>query len=1158
MSVVIPDDLIKAKRGRLMLVMVGAGVSAAIGLPTWIGLLKKMDQKISEKYNIEPLDVDKEIQDRNPWEVASKIYGKSKKFEEIIDVLREILEVKIQNKEKLPKRLQSLAELRDEMRGAMTTNFDNLLEATFDVKREEVIYRSNPKLKDKIQEATWFLFKMHGDWIHPEDLILTGEQYRTLKSDQDYLEIIKWIIANFVVLFVGYSLSDEYLVNLISDVSREYLGQNWAYAVLPRSVLDRNPEKLRRLRSSGIRIISFDDSKGFSALDSFLNILSAETGVPDPVTDFVGRENLIEKLIKLLDEEETVQYKNAIILTGKGGIGKTELARAFANRILTDEIMGQKFKNPVQVDLIGTQGTEKMLNIIRRDLGLSINASEEQIIKEVINQRAFIILDNIEDPLTKGTLKNINNFINFVNLLSETGKKGAFILGTCRPHPKISKLEFKKLEIQEFTLEEALELFFLVSNLDQDDLEIKRKAEEVIQKVGLYPLTVRMVAMYCKTKEILFQYLEKYENIKIEGTLIGTVEGILRTFTLAMNALNEEAKYATAIISVFPSGAPPKLILPILGKNWARPIFEALRYGLIFNYAGRYRMLEPIRQAMNITAKIRYPNLKDKQEDAILIATKYYADELLFYQQERNKGKKYGDNAWNLYDESSNLIKIFEWTAETMNSRLPEMLKHSYEFTSWAGPIMDKRPWIDKARKIIERDHKTGTITTIQKADLIYNLAKIMVRLGDPESSKKSQKYLIDVEKLLQPLVEENPDDLNILKLFAYDKSLLYGIFGWLGKNADQIVDGYEDALSIVRKIVKLENTPENLMMLSLFLNNIGVFYNIIGGPENLRKGVEALKESYQIRQDLANIRQDIEWYLARSEYNLAFTMDQYGDPKDKDYVEDLFNESIKRYKNLLEEMPGAILPLCQVYIYSSQMYLRFNTPKGYDMSKSRLKEAIKIYRKWAEGNPGSYVELAWALRWFGTFYRLKACSIENNKSKIEYLQQALNQFDEVIIIYQRNGVHGPSQSIELAFTKAEKAIALNEMGKYNEALTLLYEIKPIFENDAKKRECGKLHLGIIHYQIADILNKLTKKNINKIIKHYQTSYNLYREQANSYPGAVPGFLDIASDYYSFLLANNKTESAKEIYENFKKLGGTSNHIKNPAYMTFKGFSHKQ
>jgi len=1137
-----------------MLVMVGAGVSVAAGLPTWINLLKKMDSELSKHLHIEPLDIDKLIQNESLGQIASKIYSKCPDLNRIAQILKKILEIKIQKPEELPERLQNLAELKDEMRGALTTNFDNLLEATFDIKQDEVIYRSNPELKKEIQELPWFLFKMHGDWFKTQDLILTEEQYQKLQSDEDYLETIKWLVANFVILFVGYSLSDKYLVNLISEVTREYLGQNWAYAVLPRSMLEKNPDKLKRLRSSGIRIISFDDSGGFSALDSFLDILSAETGVPDPVTDFVGREELIETLTNLLHKKESIQYKNAIILTGPGGIGKTELARAFANRILTDETLAQYFKNPVQVDLIGTQGTEKMLNIIRRDLGLSINASEEQIIKEVIEQRAFIILDNIEDPLSKGTSKNIQDFINFINLLSETGKKGAFILGTCRPHPKISELKLQKLEIPDFTLDEALDLFFLVSNLNEENPEIKSKAEVIIKRVGLHPLTVRMVAMYCKTKEILFQYLEKFENTKVERTLKGTVSGILKTFTLAMNALSDDAKHAAAVISVFPSGAPPKLIQSILGEDWARPIFESLRYGLIFNYAGRYRMLEPLRQALNIVAEEKYPNLKITQDTAIKAAVNYYADEFAFYQRERNVGKRYGSNAWNLYDESSNIVKIFEWTAENLHPKLPEMLKHSYEFTSWAGPIMDKRPWLDKAREVIEREHAAGNITTMEKGNLIYGLAKIMVRLGDPESSKKSEDYLYTAERLLQSVVDKNPNDIIALKSLAYAKSTYYGILGWLGKNYEQVIKGKEETVSLGRKIVNLEETPETLAMLALFLSNLGVLYNFIGGPEYIKKGIDALKESYQIRQQLANIRADMEWYLARSEYNLAFVLDDYGDTNDISYTEELFNKSIERYKNLSKEMPGAILPLCQAYVYSSQMYLHTNTIEGYNIAKTRLTEAVRIYRKWTEGNPGSYVELAWALRWLGTFYRLKF-TIER---KDEYLRKACECFDEIFTIYEKNGVHGPHQAIELAFSQAEKAITLSLMGQHREALILLNKAKPTFESDAKVRECARLHLAELHHQIAEISYRAGNKNINELLENFQIAYNLYLEQAQFYPGAVPGFLDIAFNYHNFLLKVNRKDLATKIYHEFERFGGSPHHVKNPGHRTFKGFAHKQ
>ena len=119
--------------------------------------------------------------------------------------------------------------------------------------------------------------------------------------------------------------------------------------------------------------------------------------LPVRMTSFVGRENQIQALEKLLLEPEI----HLITLTGPGGIGKSSLAIQTAANVLASFAHGTWL-----VLLDAVQASEFLVNAIGAALDLPFTGlvpPEKQLIESLRHKEMLLVLDNFEHLLPEGT-----------------------------------------------------------------------------------------------------------------------------------------------------------------------------------------------------------------------------------------------------------------------------------------------------------------------------------------------------------------------------------------------------------------------------------------------------------------------------------------------------------------------------------------------------------------------------------------------------------------------------------------------------------------------------------------------------------------------------------------------------------------------------------
>ncbi|MDT3778196.1 SIR2 family protein [Nitrospira sp. MA-1] len=98
----------------------------------------------------------------------------------------------------------------------LTTNVDGCLETSLEgceLIEKTDIERIIPQIK--INKS--FICKLHGSISSIESIVFTEEDYKELLSNNAYQNILKNILMESCVVFIGYSMADEYLMKIISE-----------------------------------------------------------------------------------------------------------------------------------------------------------------------------------------------------------------------------------------------------------------------------------------------------------------------------------------------------------------------------------------------------------------------------------------------------------------------------------------------------------------------------------------------------------------------------------------------------------------------------------------------------------------------------------------------------------------------------------------------------------------------------------------------------------------------------------------------------------------------------------------------------------------------------------------------------------------------------
>jgi hypothetical protein len=260
------EPLVEAIRDRQAMLFVGAGVSRALGLPSWEELIGEMAVE---------LGYDPDVFAKNGGYLVLAEYYELQKA--TLGPLRSWMDRKWHTDEsKVDASSVHKAIVDLEFPIIYTTNYDRWLEIAHQRRGKAFTKIANVGDFTKIRDGTTQIVKLHGDFDEDHSLVLTETSYFDRLSFESPLDIkLRSDAIGKAILFLGYSLSDINVRYLLYKLHRLWADSAFA-AAQPRSFVFMprpNPVQQAILARRGITpIVSELDDSG-AGLRDFLEKL---------------------------------------------------------------------------------------------------------------------------------------------------------------------------------------------------------------------------------------------------------------------------------------------------------------------------------------------------------------------------------------------------------------------------------------------------------------------------------------------------------------------------------------------------------------------------------------------------------------------------------------------------------------------------------------------------------------------------------------------------------------------------------------------------------------------------------------------------------------------------------------------------------------------
>jgi tetratricopeptide (TPR) repeat protein len=269
--------------------------------------------------------------------------------------------------------------------------------------------------------------------------------------------------------------------------------------------------------------------------------------IPPPVRSFTGREEQLAGLREQLTGQGAATLVPAVALTGMGGVGKTQLALAYAQRYRTDYTLGWWVPAETQLGMITA------LANLAVELGLPAELPPAELAaraRDALGDRSkwLVIFDNAPDPVA------VAEYL--------PGSGGGHVLVTSRDSAWQGIAD--SIPVDLLSAESAVELLLRRSG-DTDQQAAARLAEAL----GRLPLALEQAAAYAASERLLLaRYLDLFTQRRVELLALGrplAYQGTVdATFTLALDQLRTANPAAGQLLELCALLAPDELPLPML------------------------------------------------------------------------------------------------------------------------------------------------------------------------------------------------------------------------------------------------------------------------------------------------------------------------------------------------------------------------------------------------------------------------------------------------------------------------------------------------------------------------------------------------------------------------------------------------------------------
>ncbi len=374
----------------------------------------------------------------------------------------------------------------------LTTNYDLLIERAYREAGEdiEVAYPHadyHRSLVERLLRSTKpSLFKLHGDVKDPDKIVITREDYdEAYGADDGGSELTRFMGSVFegrgAVLFLGCSLGSDRTMDVLDRSAPDHV--YYALVGLPEGTENAGDpfspnlvvggklepgyrEMSRRLAGMNVRPIWYPHGQ-HEALDALLGWLEGEMGplpgsvaahlapIPESTYGIVGRKDKVEEVVASLSGEPSIN-----LVTGPGGIGKTEVCREALRRLRGSG------RTVVYAEAAGRESAWAQCDAVAEALGVPGMKQHEGVgVKDYARylteklgdlRGPVVYLDNWEDAWVASDEESRREL---VGLLQAFRKGGASVLASSRETVSDYETGAKTIRVHELRRGPSVDLF---------------------------------------------------------------------------------------------------------------------------------------------------------------------------------------------------------------------------------------------------------------------------------------------------------------------------------------------------------------------------------------------------------------------------------------------------------------------------------------------------------------------------------------------------------------------------------------------------------------------------------------------------------------------------------------------------------------------------
>lgn len=313
-------------------IFAGAGISIDSGFVDWKGLMRPI---------IEQLEINPNMDLALAAQFYENEYGRHDINKLIFDEFNRI-----------PRENEVITLLgKLPIKSYWTTNYDSLIEDTLSspqIGKVVDLKINKDQFKYHVPNYDVTVYKMHGDKRHPDEAIITKNDYETYDTEREVFTkaLFTELITN-TFLFIGFSFSDPNLERILSIVKHTFDNnapknhycfmrrvQTRDYKDLKQYKQDSNFQKLRirEMRRYGIQTILIDDFKQIIICLKYIKakLDQKRVFISGSIIDTVSKDSNEAELVQFLAQK--LVENNYKIVTGFGqNIGNYLLIGACAN-----------------------------------------------------------------------------------------------------------------------------------------------------------------------------------------------------------------------------------------------------------------------------------------------------------------------------------------------------------------------------------------------------------------------------------------------------------------------------------------------------------------------------------------------------------------------------------------------------------------------------------------------------------------------------------------------------------------------------------------------------------------------------------------------------------------------------------------------------------